>query len=82
LLIARIFPRPCGARKNTTQLVNIRTYYMLNPRIGCIYTTICKYGKGTGQLIFKMELRETMTAGENRFAPKLNEKDVIELLED
>ena len=22
LLIARIFPRPCGARKNTTQLAN------------------------------------------------------------
>ena len=26
--------------------------------------------------------QETMAAGENRFAPELNEKEVIELLED
>jgi len=26
--------------------------------------------------------QETMAAGKNRFAPKLNEKEVIELLED
>ena len=36
-------------------------------------------------LKFKKELRifpqETMAASENRFAPKLNEKEVIELLE-
>ena len=55
---------------------------MLNHRIRCIYTIIYKYGKHTRLLIFKMELRETMTAGENRFAPKLNEKEVIGLLED
>ena len=33
------------------------------------------------QLKFKMELKKTMAAGENRFAPQLNEKEVIELLE-
>ena len=28
LFIVRIFPRPCGAWKNTKQLVNIRAYYL------------------------------------------------------
>ena len=37
LLIARIFPRPCGARKKLRNTQNIRTYYMLNHRIRCIY---------------------------------------------
>ena len=37
LLIARIFPRPCGARKRLRNTQNIRTYYMLNHRIRCIY---------------------------------------------
>ena len=45
---------------------------------------ISKYGKRMHQL--KKELKncpvETMAAGENRFAPELNEKEVIELLED
>ena len=49
------------------------------------YTIIYKYGKRTPQLKFKKELKifpqETMAAGENRFAPELNEKEVIELLE-
>ena len=49
------------------------------------YTIIFKYGKRTRQLKFKMELKifsqETKAAGENRFAPELNEKEVIELLE-
>ena len=44
-----------------------------------------KYGKRTRQLKSKRELKffpqETMAAGENRFSPELNEKDVIELLE-
>ena len=49
--------------------------------------TFYKYGKRTRQLKFKKELKkifpqETMAAGENRFAPGLNEKEVIELLED
>ena len=30
----------------------------------------------------KIVSQETMAAGENRFAPELNEKEVIELLED
>ena len=41
------------------------------------YTIISKYGKRTRQLKFKKELKnlpqETMAAGENRFAPELNE---------
>ena len=49
------------------------------------HTIISKYGERIGQLKFKKELtifpQETMTAGENRFAPELNEKEVIELLE-
>ena len=50
------------------------------------YTIIYKYDKRTRQLKFKKGLKknfpqETMTAGENRFAPELNEKEVIELLE-
>ena len=47
------------------------------------YTIIPKYGKRTHQLKFKMELRnqETMAASKNRFAPELNEKEVIELLQ-
>ena len=50
------------------------------------YTIIYKYGKCTCQLKFKRVLtifpQETMAAGKNCFAPKLNEKEVIELLED
>ena len=46
---------------------------------------ISKYGKPRGQLKFKKERKifpqETMAAGENRFIPKLNEKELIELLE-
>ena len=49
------------------------------------YTIIYKYGKRTRQPKFKKELKifpqETMAVGENRFAPELNEKEVIELLE-
>ena len=49
------------------------------------YTIISKYGKRTRQLKFNKELKifpqETMAAGENRFTPELNEKEVIELLE-
>ena len=48
------------------------------------YTIIYKYGKCTCQLKFKRVLTifPQETAGKNRFAPKLNEKEVIELLED
>ena len=49
------------------------------------YTIIYKYGKRTRQLKIKREVKnfpqETMAAGENRLAPELNEKEVIELLE-
>ena len=31
LLVARIFPRPCGARKNTTQLVKYPRVLSLKP---------------------------------------------------
>ena len=31
LLIARIFPRPCGARKNTTQLVKYPRVLSVKP---------------------------------------------------
>ena len=48
------------------------------------YTIIYKYGKCTRLLKIKRELKnvpqETMAAGENRSAPELNEKAVIELL--
>ena len=50
------------------------------------YTLIYKYGKLTCQCKIKKELKifpqETMTASENHFVPELNEKEVIELLED
>ena len=51
------------------------------------YTIIYKYGERMRQLKTKRELKnfpqETMTTSKNRFAPKLNEKEVIiELLED
>ena len=47
------------------------------------YTIISKYGKRTRQLKFKKELKHfrSMAADEDRFAPELNEKEVIELLE-
>ena len=49
------------------------------------YTIIYKYGKRTRQLKLKKELKifpqETLVASENRFAPELNEKEVIEPLE-
>ena len=39
------------------------------------YTIISKYGKRTRQLKFKEELKNVPSAaGENRFAPLLNEK--------
>ena len=43
LLIARIFPRPCGARKILRNSQNIRTYYMLNHRIRCIHFIFCSF---------------------------------------
>ena len=56
------------------------------------YTKTSKYNiyihglvKCTHQLIFKKKLKifpqEAMPASQNRFAPELNEKEVIELLE-
>ena len=49
------------------------------------YTIIYKYRKRTRQLKLKKELKifpqETMMASENRFAPELNEKEVVEPLE-
>ena len=48
------------------------------------YTIISKYGKRMRQPSFKKELRksvfprETMAAGENCFAPELNEKELLE----
>ena len=50
------------------------------------YTIIYKYGKRMRLLKSKKELkhspsRNTMAAGENRFSPELNEKEVIELLD-
>ena len=49
------------------------------------YTIIYKYGKRTRQLKIKKELKdfpqEKIAASENRFATQLNEKVVIELLE-
>ena len=37
LLVARIFPRPCGARKNNTQLVKYPRVLSVNHRIRCMY---------------------------------------------
>ena len=50
------------------------------------YTVIYKYGKCTRQLKIKRSLKKKFPSrdiggGGNRFAPKLNEKKVIELLE-
>ena len=49
------------------------------------YTIISKFSKHTCQLKLKKELKifpqETMAASENGFALELNEKEVIELLE-
>ena len=46
------------------------------------YTIISKYGKPSRQLKFEKELKifpqETMAAGENHFAPELNEKELLE----
>ena len=50
------------------------------------FTIIYKCGKRARQLKFKRNLKhfrqETIAAGENGFAPEMNEKEVIELLED
>ena len=50
------------------------------------FTIIYKCGKRARQLKFKRNLKnfpqETTAAGENGFAPELNQKEVIELLED
>ena len=51
------------------------------------YTVIYKYGKRTCQLKIKRNLKKQVSLkrhwrkGENRFAPKLNEKKVVELLQ-
>ena len=47
------------------------------------YTIISKYGKRTHQLKIKKERKkkETTAASENRFTLELNEKGVIELLD-
>ena len=48
------------------------------------YTIMYKYGKRTRQLKFKKELNNfpsRINGGENRFAPELIEKEVIELLQ-
>ena len=49
------------------------------------YTIIYKYGKCTHQLkkgAKKYSLKKKMVASRNHFTPELNEKEVIELLED
>ena len=50
-----------------------------------VYTIISKYGKRTCQLKFKKELKNSPSrnnvGNENCFALKLNEKEVIALLE-
>ena len=49
------------------------------------YTIISKYGERTRQLKFRKELKNFPSGNNggrrNRFAPELNEKEVIELLE-
>ena len=47
------------------------------------YTIISKYGKRTRQLKLTKEIKNfpSRNNGENRFTPMLNEKEVIELLE-
>ena len=46
------------------------------------YTIIYKSGKRTRQLKFKRELKQQWRTEKNHFAPELNEKEVIEPLED
>ena len=45
------------------------------------YTIIYKYGNRKRQLIFKIFPQETLAVCENHVAAELNEKEVIELLE-
>ena len=46
------------------------------------HTIISTYGKRTHQLKYKKETfpQQTIAAGENRFAPELNEKEIVKLL--
>ena len=52
LLIARIFPRPCGARKNTTQLVKYPRVLSVKPSnkvyISLVFSEIARVAH-TGQ---------------------------------
>ena len=59
-------------------IMQFKTFYSLTHYGN--YTIIYKYRKCTRQGS-KSFSQETMSAGENRFAPELNEKEVIELLE-
>ena len=45
LLIARIFPRPFGARKNTTQLAKYPRVLYAKPSIKAAFTRQTKVGK-------------------------------------
>ena len=49
LLIARIFPRPFGARKKILRnSQNIRAYYMINHLIRCIYYYLMQFQTSNG----------------------------------
>ena len=61
--------------------MQFKTFYWLSHWYISQYTIISKYGERTRQLKFKFFLKKTMAASENRFAPELNEKEDIELLE-
>ena len=59
LLIARIFPRPCGARKNTTQLTKYprvlyakpsNKMYILTLKYRLMLIASCEYGGPKGSI--------------------------------
>ena len=62
LFIARIFPRPCGARKNTTQLVKYPPVLSVKPSNKVYILTSQKWAKqaenrDTQQYLLRLPLR-------------------------
>ena len=73
----------CILLLKTGSLDNAIQDFLLSEPLWCMsqYTIIYKFGKCTRQIKFKKELKKSMAAIENRLTPELNEKKVIELLE-
>ena len=77
-------PRPSASVDNTLLDLQNSSYLTQPHSIIAKYTIISKYGERTRQLKFKKELRNFPSrnnSGWRKFAPLLNEQEVIELLE-